>query len=387
MAKKKPNCVKNGIPYHRVRETFGKKDDGTANRQEFYGLTYTEAKAKRDAYADSWSAGVKTNLAEMTVGDAMKAWLFTCKRMDHDLKASSFVRYESIYRNYVEGSSFAKTETGDATPIGIQEYINKLSEDKTDPKTYSQLRNLYKVLRMFFFYALENGYIGKTPCRKISIPGKRPEKLIIEIFTAEEIALIKEELTRWNSRDRFIILLALGTGMRQGELLALKYSDFANDEISVTKSLAFPTTIDKDGNRSRQATIWETKTDSSVRTLPFPKSLARELEKHKARQATEFLKLGLGKPEYVFTTSTGAFVDPTNLHTAFNRLLARSGVSHRKFHALRHTFATNLVMGGAPLPLVQELMGHSKLEMTMVYTHPEMRDKKEAIKSLDALLL
>jgi integrase len=383
MARKKANYKKGEYTYHRIRETFGKKPDGTPNRKEFTGKTYAEAKAKRDAYARLYEAGLHANLSKMPCGEAMRMWLFNVKRPDANLRPSSFERYEAIFRNHIAPFPIANIRVADAASMDISRHLIALFNAGG---SYSQIKNAVKILRMFFKYAREEGYTAKDPLRKIIIPGEKPAKNPPEIFKKEELEKIKEEMARSNYRYTFLVLLALGTGLRQGELLALRYKDVEESTIQVTQALSVSTHIDGEGKRIRVVKVDKTKTDSSIRTVPIPASLMHAFRQHKKQQMEEYMRLGLGRPEYVFTTDTGNLLDPRNVLRSFTRLLDRAGVEHKKFHSLRHTFASTLVAAGVPLPVVKDLMGHSNIATTMIYVHMQLNDKRKAVAFMDQLV-
>ena len=380
----KTNCTINGQGYYRIRAKIGSNERGKPIMKPFYGTGKKDAEIQRDTYLDSIKAGLDMDLAKLTVASAMKSWLFEVKRVDNDLKASSFERYECIFRKAIDGSDLAAMLVPAVKSIHIQRLLNSLAEKGS---THSQMKNTLKVVKMFFIYATEEGYTLKNPCPKsITIPGTKPKKYEIETFTMPEVEKIKKCLS--GNRLRFLILLALGTGMRKGEILAIKYSDIRDSKIHIHSSLTIPTVVDRAGKRTRAMVVGEPKSDASTRVIPFPKELIKELKAHRARQLVERMAIGLGgESEYIFTTETGHLCDPKNIYTAYGRLLKKAGVPDRKFHALRHTYATVLVRSGiVPLSVVQKLLGHEKIETTMIYVHTNMEDMTDAVKVLNVLL-
>lgn len=376
----KTNCTINGINYYRIRAKIGSNEYGKSIMKPFYGTGKKDAETQRDTYLDSIKAGLDMDLSKLTVAAAMKSWLFEVKRVDNDLKATSFARYECSYRNTIIGTKLGSMLVPEVKSIHIQRYLNAMLKDN---KSHQQMKNAYKVLRMFYAYATAEGYTLKSPCQRISLPGDKPKKIEVETFTDEEIERIRVGLT--SHRLRFLILLALGTGMRKGELLSLKYADIRNGKVYVKTTMAMPTKVDANGGRKRVREIWEPKSESSHRVIPFPSDLTKELDSHRAKQLNERLAIGIGgDPEYIFNTETAQFYDPTNVYVAYGRLLIKSGVTHKKFHALRHTYASRLIKAGVNLPGVQKLLGHSKIEMTMIYVHTNIDDLTEDVQVLNS---
>jgi integrase len=113
------------------------------------------------------------------------------------------------------------------------------------------------------------------------------------------------------------------------------------------------------------------------------------MDDHKTKQEKESEKLGDSYQNYegyVFTTETGLFIDPRNLLRAYQRALKSAGILYRKFHNLRHTYATKLFEADVPLKTVQELLGHSDITMTAnIYTHVMPEKKVDAVEKLNNL--
>ena len=377
---RKTNCTVHGNQRFRVTAVVGHDPMGKAVRKNFYGKSEKEAVNKRDAYLRLLEEGIDFNLANQTVGKAMHTWLFEVKKADHDLKASSFVRYYGLYEKYIKGSSFGALIVSEVKSLSLQRYLNQLAKEEY---TVSQIKNAYKLIKMFFTYAAEEGYTTKNPCtRSIVIPGEKVKKDEVETFTDEEIEKLKTALA--TDRLRLLYLMALGTGLRKGELLALRYEDVAVGAVQVHSSLARVTEIEEDGTKTTGFKVWEPKSSHSRRRVPLPKSLEKEVSAHRARQIAERMAIGIGgEPEFIFTTETGNFIDPSNFTTGYTRLLKRAGIPHKKFHALRHTFATKLVQAGADISTIQKLMGHSSITITNIYFHGDHDVMDTAVQTLD----
>lgn len=386
---RKTNCIKNGIEYYRVTATIGRDSSGKLIRKEFYGKTKKEAEAKRDEYLKGIKNGLHADYQNAMLGPLMKTWLFEVVRVSNKIKPSTFERYEGIYRNYIENSWLYGLRISTIKSLQLQRYYNALYENG---KTSSQIKNLNKLLKKFFFYAVDEGYLLKNPCssKSLVIPGEieDEEDTDIEVFTDDEIESIKKALE--GHRLKALILLALGTGLRQGELLGLKWNkvDLANKKIKVDQALKTVTIINADGSRKYEMREQPLKTKNSVRIVPIPSSLVPILEKHALNQKAEKLKAGpiYNVNNYVFTTATGKPIDARNLLRAYKRLLKKAGVPYRKFHALRHTYATKLFERGVPLKTVQMLLGHSDISVTAnIYTHVMPEKKIDAAEKISDL--
>lgn len=389
---KKTNYSKNGNEYYRVTVTIGRDSNGKLIRKEFYGKSKKEAEAKRDEYLNGIKNGLNVDYKNVCLGELMHTWLFEVMRLK--LKPSTFDRYEGIYRNYVKDSEIYGLKISLIKSLQLQRYYNKLYEEG---KSSSTIKNLNKLLKTFFNYAINEGYLLRNPCtgKKIVIPGSIEEKRErkIETFTDEEIKKFNEVLE--GHRLKALFLLDFGTGLRQGELLGLKWPDidFENKELKVQRTIKQVTIINADGNREYKTIEQIPKTKNSIRTVPIPSSLVPVLEEHKNRQREEKLKAGPSylndiKKGYVFTTELGNTIDARNLLRIYKKLLEKADIKYKNFHAIRHTFATKLFERGVPLKTISELLGHSDISVTAnIYTHVMPKEKITAVEKLNDLFI
>jgi len=168
------------------------------------------------------------------------------------------------------------------------------------------------------------------------------------------------------NRLEALYVLAVHTGMRQGELLALNWQDVDLDEGVIRVSR----TLTRDGGR---LSTGAPKTKRSRRTIHLTQTVVRKLKVHLERQQEEMERLGgLYRDQgLVFTTEVGTLINPTNLRKrSLSFLLERAGLKRIRFHDLRHTCATLLLSKNVHPKYVQELLGHSSVTITLdTYSH------------------
>lgn len=161
--------------------------------------------------------------------------------------------------------------------------------------------------------------------------------------------------------------------MREGELLALKWKNVNLEDgyIHVEESLKSVKVFDKNGNGEIKTLILDPKTKNSVRDIFIPDIL---IEKLKNRKHTS---------EFVFEND-GKLVTHKSLYSQWTKLLKKdSAITYRKFHALRHTYASLLLANGADLKSVQDLMGHYDIRITQTYLHSLPETKKKIVSIFD----
>ena len=385
----KTNYKKNGKDYYRVTATIGKKADGKPIRKEFYGKSKKEAEQKREEYLRNIANGLNTDYENATLIPLMELWLFEVVKPSNKVKETTFERYESIFRNYIKTAPFAYSKLNDIKSITIQKYYNTLFEEG---KSSSVIQTINLKLNSFFEYAVNQGYIAKNPTerKKVTIPGlSEKTKKEVETFSDEEITAIKKGAETHN--HGMLFLLALGTGLRQGELLGLKwkYVNFDRKTVTVKYTVKYITEITKDGKRKCVNKIYTPKTKESLRTVPIPNSLMPKLKQHRLFEKEKCLENGVkfSDDNFVFTTRICNPINSSNIIRSFQLFLLKNNINTKKFHCLRHTYATELFKAGADLLTVSKLLGHTNLEKTKIYTHVSEDQKENTVNKLNKLFI
>jgi len=165
-----------------------------------------------------------------------------------------------------------------------------------------------------------------------------------------------------------LYVLAVTTGMRRGELLGLKWSDvdLENSRLSIRRTLTRT-------DNGKHVGLGDTKTRKSRRTIPLTPQAVEALRRHLKRQLAQIEARGdlYEDQGLVFTTEVGTLINPSNLRQrSLAPLLKKAGLPHIRFHDLRHTCATLLLLKGVHPKFVQELLGHATIAITLdTYSH------------------
>jgi len=384
----KTNFEVNGYNYYKTSLTLGRNAEGKSIVKVFYGLTKTEAENKKKQYIKDLEAGLNPNFTNQTLDYSIFNWLWNIEKYSGN-KSSSFERYEGIYRNYIKSTELGSLTVSEIKKFAIQSYYKSLLNAG---KSESQIKNLHKLLNKFFNYAEIEGYIIKNPCKGIKFSKNNEDDIeecdkIIETFTEEEIKTIKNCLS--NEKIRYIIMFALLTGTREGEILGLNRDDVQGKMVKINKTLRTVKVYNDEKSYHYEKKITKPKTSTSKREVPIPDILMSELKKLDKLVTEEKLKLGPAYTEnnLLFPSETGTYIDAKNLRRSWKRVLDKAQVPYKKFHSLRHTYATRLFENNVSILTVARLLGHSSTRTTEIYTHVLNNIKEKEVECLNNMFL
>lgn len=216
----------------------------------------------------------------------------------------------------------------------------------------------FAVLRIALGSALKKRKVVRNVCLLVDPPERAPREL--RPLTADQVIELRAAIA--GHRLEPLILTAIGTGVRQGELLALRWVDLDLDAGTLTMAH----TLERRTNR-----LADPKTERSRRTLHLPLPVLVALRRHRIRQADERAAARIWDARgFVFTNTRGGPLDSRNVTTDFQEILAKAGLPRQRWHDLRHCFATLQLESGAELFEVSRALGHSAIGTTAnVYAH------------------
>ena len=223
-------------------------------------------------------------------------------------------------------------------------------------------------------FALIRGYEVNYVPTVIEIPFQQGQ---IKILSANEENKLIHYLKSHFDLTALGILLSLFTGLRIGELCALKWSDFSfsNKEFHVQRTMQRLHNLDENTERKTSIEIGTPKSPSSIRKIPIPEELIKILEETYADDA------------YVLSGSKDKFVEPRTMENRFKSILKKCGIAKINFHALRHSFATKCVELGFDIKSLSEILGHANVTITLSrYVHPSMKLKHANMNKLNKFI-
>lgn len=284
---------------------------------------------------------------------------------------STKVKYEQLIRNYIKPffDSYSCVELEETV---LQKFYRSLN---------LQLSNgNIRTILMIVNNTLEYAYLNQILLERLYIkPCLSKAKPMVHIFSTEEQIEIENYIFTHHDYPSLAVFLALYTGMRIGELCALKWSDldFKKGSVEVTKTVQRLKTESNQATHKTELVLSTPKSSASYRIIPLPDFAGKYIADTYA---------GRKREGFLLTEHKGIPMDPRTLQYAYKKMLKRIGVPYLNFHCLRHTFATRCVTMGWDMKTLSEVLGHSDIKITMeYYFHSSFEYKKEQMNKFTPL--
>ncbi|MBQ6016437.1 MAG: site-specific integrase [Clostridiales bacterium] len=295
------------------------------------------------------------------------------------LKESSYAHYVELAEHYIE-PYVGKLNFEDLDSNKAGEYVSRL---KTCGKTSGKgglsdktIRDICSLLKSVYYFAAENGDCP-SDIRFPRLTLAKPSRMKSQVLAASHQKQLEAYLTANMSPENLGIILCLYTGMRIGEICALKWSDvdFESCLVNVNRTVLRIRNTEKRGKQPKTVIVTGTpKTETSQRVIPVPKAIGRLL-KSEGKQMPG---------DYYVATCSNHLMEPRRYYEKYKQILRKCGITtDYTFHALRHTYATRCIESGIDPKVVSELLGHSSVTITLNrYVHPTMELKKRCVERL-----
>ncbi len=263
-------------------------------------------------------------------------------------------------------------------PDRIQRFYNHLQKEGLSAHAVAVT---HKTLRVAMNHAVKLGLIGRNPCSG-TIPPK-PERTEMMFYDDHQVRSLLKTAQEIGDKLYPLYFLAIHTGMRQAELMGLKWEDvdWNLSTLQVKRQVRY--------FKGRSYMFLEPKSKSGVRTIVIGKQALEILRNHKSEQERMINSSGNDwtSLDLVFPSGAGTPLTASNIRRAFRKLLKASGLPHIRFHDLRHTAASLMLNHGIPVLIASKRLGHSKPSITIdVYGHMIPSKQEEAAQLMDNLM-
>lgn len=334
--------------------------------------TRRQAEAEKDRLVAAVSGGnYVVNQSPVKLSSWMYQWLsLYCA----DLAETTTCNYEGQIKRYID-QTIGQIPLKGLQNSHIQGWVNKLSQDGLAPKT---IRNVYMNLNAALQKAKTLKMINDNPCEGTVLPKR--EKIQYHIYTTDELNTMLDAAK--HSNMYFPLLLESMSGLRRGELLALRWQDvdFENKLIHVHRNRVYA-----DGKVIEKAP----KTQTGIRDISFGEHTKEQMLIEYERYQEDRDKYGslFYDDGYVIRQWNGRPYHPHSWKCKWQRFMDAHELEHIRFHDLRHSHATALIENGVEMKAVQHRMGHANISTTMdIYAHCTTKMQRNAGDKIDELL-
>ncbi len=330
-----------------------------------------DAQRRLTELLSSLEKGIYLPLSKLTVADLLKQWLQGYVKTN--CSSRTYDGYQAIIDNHLI-PALGHHPLKQLTPQVIQLYYAGACETLSSRTVH----HVHRLLSQGLKYGVRQGYLGRNPCELVDPPS--PKGKPMRTLTQSEVTDLL--VTAWGSSYYPAIYGAVSTGLRQAELLGLRWRDIdiASRSISVNRSLY---------KRRGTCEFIEPKTAHSRRRVSMTSKLAEFLGEYRLEREQLYHQVGktITLDALVFASVEGEPLDPGVLSHTFARIAKRAGLENVRFHDLRHTFASLMLQRGAKPKVISEALGHASVAFTMdVYSHILPGMQEDAMALLDEVL-
>lgn len=371
--------AKDGRWYGQI--VIGKNANGTLKYKRFSSEKQYVVIEKMREYQQS--VNQTKNVDDCYLEDFLSNYLTSVKK--NVLKPASYdrdVRTANLIKKYIGNYTFSQL----TTEIIQSDLVNKL---KSDDYSYSTIHKVCVLLNECLQYAVDTDRLSKNPCRLVKQPPKKMfEKKEIRWLSEEEIDKFVQAANAVNSTgmDKYMYglptTLVIYTGLRCGELAALKWSDinFDNNTITVNKNISSNYSYDDSDDKQRVVVVQNSTKTSEGRVIPLNNHSIDILNGLKN-------KYGKVNPDGFIINNTDKIVAVDTLSDSYTNIAKFAKIDNPLgIHTLRHTFASLLIKKGVDIKIVSEILGHKDVAFTYnTYVHLLDEQKASAMKLLDEI--
>ncbi len=328
---------------------------GPGRRKKFYCKTKQEAVKKKADVLRELEKGTLAGGPQRKLKDYLEDWIENVHK--NNIRISTYVKYKKLIKYIV-------ADLGDVwlqklTPEQVQRFYTKKREDGLSSKT---IHEIHGVLHLALKNAVRWNYVSRNVCDLVDSP---------RVVSREGTPLTLEQATRLlkgirGHRLEVVLMMAVITGMRKGEIIALRWSNI-DLERRVLRVLHTVDYIPPYGYVEN-----EPKTRAGKRTINLPDFFITMLTQHRLKQEKQRRNVGDAweNRDLVFPDLKGGYLNPIHVLRMFKKILEQANLPHMHFHDLRHSAATILIGMGINPKVIQELLGHSDISITLgIYGH------------------
>lgn len=344
------------------------------NGKPVYGYIYSKSYGETKRKLIEKKQAITLNSSDRRFRYYSEIWLLNKK---HSIKQSSYSKYLNLLNNHIL-PKFSELKISDIKSADIDAFVkSKMNINnnaiETNGLSIRYIKDMVSIICSVINLADENKRFSynfdKWATNKISE---------VEILSRDEQTMLTSHLLKTSNNIDLGILISLYTGIRIGELCALRFSDisFADGMMFIDRTMQRVQNIDNLQCKT-QVIITAPKTQKAIREIPIPYFLCEKIKSIAPENKDSFLLSGAEK----------YFIEPRTMQYRFKSTLKKCNLKSIKFHALRHTFATRCIEGGCDIKCLSEMLGHSSVNITLNrYVHSSLEQKKANMTKMLSIL-
>jgi integrase len=351
-----------------------RKPDGRIAYGYVYAKTCTEVKRRLSiqptADATHMATDWQSDNTAVTFAEAARQWLSVASLK---VKPSTYAVYAAALELHILPSLGAR-HMRELSSVKVSRFaVDKLEHGRADGAgglSVKTVRDMLSVIKAVMDFAREERYISAT----FPITYPKQQRRAMRVLSRQEQTALESSLMIDMDVYKLGILLCLYTGIRVGELCALRWQDFSPDFGSLTVERTLQRVRDM-GEEARRTKILvdAPKSRCAVREIPIPQFLIPCLQK--------FIVKGYS---YFLGSNVSDFVEPRTMQNHFARCVKEANISSANYHSLRHTFATRCIEAGVDVKSLSEMLGHASVNITLNrYVHSSLEQKREGMNKLE----
>lgn len=349
---------------------------GKAQYAYLYAKTYRDAKSKLAAHQSHPQQNVVYREAKQSYDALIRQWLLAKKVQ---VKESTFARYNNLINCYIS-PQLGALSLADIKTEQIARFSSDLIESGrirgSGGLSSKMVSDILSVIKSTLRFAESCGYSTQCKINEISIKRQHTE---MRVLSASEQTQLMQNLASDDDLRKIGVILSLYTGIRLGEVCALRWRDIDCDDgiLRIRNTLQRVQNTDENPKTKTKIVITEAKSLASIREIPIPLPLITELKLYRESSDT-----------FVLSGSETRYIEPRSMQNYFKRLIKRCNLADANYHALRHTFATRCVENGFDTKSLSEILGHTDVHITLNrYVHSSFELKKENMRKLESAFI
>lgn len=368
VARKGENIYKRKDGRWEGRYKKGRKKNGQLHYGYVYGQTYTDVKYRLYTYKLHYNTIIQLHGES---GFSYEEWtLVWLSQQQSIIKTSTYTTYLYKLKKYIL-PSIGNCPLNQLTNQEIQTLVSSWLQLGLEAST---IHVLYQLVKKTLKDATEQQYLRQSPCVRIRLPKKKQCRA--QALTKKEQRTVENHAKSLPLHKGLSVLLALNTGLRIGEIAALRWSDIDLNQRMIHVSQTLQRVSLACGTQKTQLLMDSSKTESSNRMIPISARLYKYLKKWQKK----------APGGYVCSNSTVPS-EPRLLTYYFHKIRKKCGVEHIHFHQLRHTFATRCIETTSDIASISRLLGHTSTKTTLdIYTDSMIESRIQVIEDMNAAL-